>query len=138
MKKYLVVQTVAIYLLVVGYAAHAERITDEKILQTGQSLFMENCAVCHGDKAQGVVEDWQTPDADGKYPAPPLNGSAHTWHHSLKGLMNTVSNGTQSIGGNMPAWKDKLTQDERLAIIVWLTSLWPDEIYAFWEKKNQQ
>jgi mono/diheme cytochrome c family protein len=125
-------------LLTIVGAVHAKRITDNKILQAGQTLFIENCAVCHGDKAQGAEKNWQTPDADGKYPAPPLNGSAHAWHHPLKGLMNTISNGTQSIGGNMPAWKDKLTQDESLSIIVWLTSLWPDEIYSFWEKKNQQ
>jgi hypothetical protein len=60
--------------------------------------------------AQGLAENWKQPGADGKYPAPPLNGTAHTWHHSAKGLVSTIQNGTISIGGNMPAWKGKLSR----------------------------
>lgn len=134
----LIIKIVVASLFTFTCVAPAERITDERILQSGESLFVNHCAVCHGDKAQGVVKNWQTPDINGKYPAPPLNGSAHAWHHPLKGLMNTIANGTQSIGGNMPAWEEKLTQDERLSIIVWLTSLWSDEVYQFWEQKNKQ
>lgn len=118
--------------------AQAARITDPEILQTGQRLFVHNCAACHGQKAQGLAKDWKQPDTSGKYPPPPLNGTAHTWHHSAKGLVNTIQNGTISIGGSMPAWKDKLSKKESLHIVIWLTSLWPDEIYQAWWKRNKQ
>ena len=34
----------------------------------------------------------------------------------------------------MPAWKDVLSDDEIDAIITWLTSLWPDQIYQHWRE----
>lgn len=36
----------------------------------------------------------------------------------------------------MPAWKDKLSDQEILLIINWITSLWPDEIYDAWLERN--
>lgn len=35
----------------------------------------------------------------------------------------------------MPAWKEKLSSDEILLIINWITSLWPDEIYQIWREQ---
>ena len=113
-----------------------ERITDPMLLETGEKLFQENCAVCHGNKAQGTVENWQVAGEDGKFPPPPLNGTAHTWHHPITGLASTINNGTLAIGGSMPAWKDKLSEDEIFSIIVWISSLWPDEIYGAWMQRN--
>lgn len=110
---------------------------DPKELAQGQTLFREHCAVCHGANAEGTVRDWQKRDADGKLPPPPLNGTAHAWHHSTQVLYRTIRDGTQHLGGSMPPWKDKLTDDEILLIIQWLISLWPDEIYEIWLKQNQ-
>jgi mono/diheme cytochrome c family protein len=117
--------------------AQAARITDPVILQKGMQLFVQNCAACHGQNAQGLAKDWKQPGADGRYPPPPLNGTAHTWHHSAKSLVNTIQNGTISIGGNMPAWKGKLSKKDSLHIVIWLTSLWPNEIYQAWWKRNK-
>jgi len=117
--------------------AQSSRITDPAILQQGHSLFVENCAACHGENAQGTVKNWQQPGADGKLPPPPLNGTAHTWHHSIKDLAHTIQNGTIGIGGSMPAWQGKLSEDETFDIIVWLSSLWPDEIYDAWMERNK-
>ena len=118
--------------------ADSHRGYDINMLNAGQSLYKNNCAVCHGVNAESTVQNWQVRGQDGKMPPPPLNGTAHTWHHPLPGLMHTIRNGTQSIGGNMPPWKDKLTDDEIFSIVVWLTSLWPDEIFSAWMKRNQQ
>lgn len=126
-----------VVIMPVNAQTQAARITDPIILQNGQQLFAQNCAACHGQKAQGLTKDWKQLDADGKYPPPPLNGTAHTWHHSAKGLVNTIQNGTISIGGNMPAWKGKLSKKDSLHIVIWLTSLWPDEIYQAWWKRNK-
>ena len=118
--------------------AQSQRIEDPALLATGKQLFQTNCSSCHGDLAQGIVTDWQKPGADGKYPAPPLNGTAHTWHHSISALAGTIQNGTIGLGGSMPAWKGKLSEDDTFAIIIWLTSLWPDEIYEAWMERNKQ
>lgn len=45
--------------------------------QLGQVTFEKNCASCHGKSGQGLVKDWKQRQADGKFPAPPVNGTAH-------------------------------------------------------------
>ncbi len=110
---------------------------DIKAFNRGQKLYLQNCASCHGKQAQGTT-NWQQPDEDGKYPAPPLNGTAHTWHHSPKVLLNTIKNGTGKIGGNMPAWKGRLTDQEIMDILVWIQAQWPDEIYTVWYNNFMQ
>ena len=117
--------------------AQSNRITDSVLLQKGQNLFRQNCAACHGDNAKGTVENWQKPGSDGKLPPPPLNGTAHTWHHSIRGLAQTIQNGTLEIGGSMPPWRGKLSEDDTFAIIIWLSSLWPDDIYNAWMERNR-
>ncbi|MBE0494633.1 MAG: cytochrome c [Thiomicrospira sp.] len=100
----------------------------------GQNVFIQNCAVCHGDQAQGLTKDWKQTLADGTYPAPPLNGSAHAWHHPLKILLRTIQNGGVPLGGTMPGFKDRLSQSEQLAAIAYFQSFWSDEIYQAWLK----
>jgi mono/diheme cytochrome c family protein len=102
----------------------------------GRQVFKDNCAVCHGDKGQGLVEDWKKPQADGKFPAPPLNGSAHAWHHSKELLLRTVNNGGIPLGGTMPAFNDQLSNDEKEAVLAHVMSLWPDKVYKAWRKRN--
>jgi mono/diheme cytochrome c family protein len=97
----------------------------------GQKLYQANCAQCHGKQGQGA-KDWRQPDENGKNLAPPLNGSGHTWHHSSKALTNVIRNGTAKIGGNMPAWKEKLSNSEIKLILTWIKAQWSDEIYTAW------
>ena len=108
-----------------------DRSTDPIAYSKGQKLYLKNCAACHGKFGEGA-KDWRTADKDGKYSAPPLNGSGHTWHHSTKSLTNTIRNGTGKIGGNMPAWKDKLSNREIKLILTWIVAQWPDELYSAW------
>ena len=103
----------------------------------GARLYQLNCAKCHGKDAEGN-KDWRRPDENGKNPPPPLNGNGHTWHHSNKSLTNTIKNGTVKIGGNMPAWKDKLSNGEIKLILRWITAQWPDEIYTAWYNLHHQ
>jgi mono/diheme cytochrome c family protein len=101
----------------------------------GQTIFTKNCMDCHGNKAQGIAEDWRKPLANGKYPAPPLNGTAHGWHHSPKVLLNSINNGGEKFGGWMPAFKDKLSEKEKLAVLDYLYSLWPKEIQQKYDRR---
>lgn len=99
----------------------------------GGKLFHQHCATCHGDAGQGHP-NWQRPGPDGKYPAPPLNGTGHAWHHPTVALKQVIKQGTLNRGGNMPAWGDKLSDDEIGAIVEWFKSRWPDELYAAWAR----
>ena len=114
-----------------------DRSVDPIQYSQGQKLFQLNCAICHGKNAEGA-KDWRKPDKDGKNPAPPLNGTGHAWHHSSKSLTNTIKNGTTKIGGNMPAWKDKLSDREIKLILTWIKAQWPDELYTAWYNRFYQ
>ena len=103
----------------------------------GYTLFQANCAVCHKPDASGTL-NWRNPDAQGKYPPPPLNGTAHTWHHPLSVLRMTVQRGGIALGGSMPGYADRLSADEIDAILAWVQSRWPDEIYVAWSQRNAQ
>ncbi len=97
----------------------------------GKRLFIDNCAECHGVAAQGT-KDWNKPEADGKYPPPPLNGKAHAWHHPMKGLKQSITRGGLAIGGSMPGFGDKLSDAETEAVISYFQSKWPQPTYQAW------
>ena len=97
----------------------------------GQALYQEHCAACHGAHAEGAP-NWEKPGPDGKYPAPPLNGTAHDWHHPQAVLVKTIKEGTVRLGGNMPAWSGKLSDGDVEAVIVWFQSRWPADVYKNW------
>lgn len=123
--------------LALSFSLRAEaRDFDFLKMKRGGKLFQQYCAACHGKKAEGAV-NWQQRDKDGKFPAPALNGTAHAWHHPTSVLMDVINNGTQRIGGNMPPWKDKLTEAQIRDIIAWFQAKWSDEIYAVWYRNNK-
>jgi len=106
------------------------------LIASGKQVFTENCQICHGVNAGGTVKQWQKPGADGKYPAPPLNGTAHAWHHDIKNLKATIDRGGVPLGGTMPAFKNKLSDEQKTAVIAYIQSLWPEEIYQAWKQRN--
>lgn len=110
---------------------------DFEQVQRGAQLFQQSCAQCHGQQGEGAP-NWRQRNADGKFPPPPLNGSGHTWHHPMQALKFTIKNGTEKIGGSMPAWKGKLSDEEINDIIAWFQSKWPDEIYSAWYQNDQR
>jgi mono/diheme cytochrome c family protein len=118
-------------------AVVAARWYTEQQLEQGQALFLANCATCHGQRAEGTAE-WRKTDADGNYPPPPLNGSAHAWHHSLAILERSISMGGVPNGGVMPGFAGKLSPEEMQATIAYFQHFWPDEIYARWLKINSR
>ena len=107
------------------------------LLQRGRELYLKNCTVCHGINAEGSP-DWRHRDADGKFPPPPLNGTGHAWHHPQRALMDTIKNGTQRLGGNMPPWKDRLSDAEIELIILWFQTQWPDQLYEAWQRMDRE
>jgi mono/diheme cytochrome c family protein len=110
----------------------AARKLDPKKIARGKATYTKNCASCHGPNGE-ATPGWRIPAADGRYPPPPLDGSAHAWHHSTETLETMIRVG--SPGAGMPAWDGKLTKQEIDDVIVWIKSLWPDEVYDIWYKE---
>ncbi|MBN4080200.1 c-type cytochrome [Beggiatoa alba] len=103
----------------------------------GGKLYKQNCAQCHGNSAEGNP-DWRSRSADGKWLPPPLNGAGHTWHHSKQLLMTIITHGTLQEGGTMPGWGDTLSAQEIDAILTWVQSKWPEDIYTRWLEINRR
>ncbi|MFT6914239.1 MAG: mono/diheme cytochrome c family protein [Motiliproteus sp.] len=99
----------------------------------GEQVYQSYCASCHGTKAEATPQ-WIKPDADGRYPPPPLNGTAHAWHHPFPVLKKTINEG---VAGRMPAWQDTLSDADVDAVIAWFQSLWPDEGYQIWQRRHK-
>lgn len=106
----------------------------EQQLELGQQVFLTHCAQCHGDSAQGLHEDWKAKLPDGSFPPPPLNGTAHAWHHPLPVLVDVINDGGVALGGNMPGFQTVLTEQEKLAVIAFFQNYWTAEVYSNWIK----
>jgi len=103
----------------------------------GSRLFARNCASCHGATGEGAA-NWRQRGNDGFFPPPPLNGSGHAWHHSLKVLRASIERGGAGVGGAMPAFKDQLSREQQDAIIAYMQSHWPEEIYRIWARQIER
>ena len=121
-----------------GFVASTEEETPEAPsasgIAVGMTTFAENCAVCHGDAGQGHP-DWQSSNADGTLNPPPLNGDGHTWHHSDGVLYRIVRDGgaipsQPNFKSGMPAFGDKLTQQEIVDVLAHIKSLWEGKSFA--------
>ncbi|MDH3635019.1 MAG: cytochrome c [Gammaproteobacteria bacterium] len=129
---------IVLLLLVTSFnSVAAERWFTQEVVDYGAPRYQKNCAVCHGVNAEGTKE-WKKPDENGNYPPPPLNGTAHAWHHSIPQLARSIKEGGIKLGGVMPAFVDKLSDQEVLAVIAYFQSKWPDEVYKVWHDRNMQ
>jgi mono/diheme cytochrome c family protein len=109
-------------------AAHG---LDTRLVARGNDIYKANCAVCHGVNAEGAP-NWQRKGPDGKLPPPPLDANGHAWHHPGAWIRDMIRQGSVARGGNMPAWEGKLGDDDIAAVIAWIQSRWPEEIYRSW------
>lgn len=109
-----------------------QRDLEPAVVVRGRELYAAHCASCHGAFAEGTP-DWRKRHADGTFPPPPLDGSAHAWHHPDQLLLRIMRDGGQSYGptyrGAMPPMGKVVNAQERLAILQYLKSLWPDEAW---------
>ncbi len=106
----------------------------------GRQLYMANCASCHGADLEGQP-DWMTRNENGRLPAPPHDESGHTWHHSDKQLFTITKFGLQAISpgyeSDMPAFEDKLTDDEIRLILQYIRSTWPERARAYQAERSK-
>jgi len=138
MKK-LIIATVVIIFAMGYYFVNAKgdnaRWYTKNQVATGKKLFAVNCASCHGANAEKSL-NWRQKLADGSYPPQPLNGSAHSWHHSFAQLINQINNGGAQYGGTMPGFRGVLNDEEKKDIISYFQSFWNDQIYKAWYKHS--
>ena len=108
--------------------------TDQAVIAEGQGLYDAHCAACHGADLEGQ-DNWRSPGADGKLPAPPHDETGHTWHHPDAQLFMITKYGTEALVGgnyrsNMIGFDDILTDDEIIAVLAYIKSTWPADIQA--------
>lgn len=133
MNNYRLVMTgICLFLISATTPAQEARWYDATQIDRGQVVFQQNCASCHGANGEAQT-GWK--EATGEASAPPLNGSAHTWHHSLKQLKKTIQKGSLQLGGSMPAFEEKLSDQDIDSVIAYFQSIWPEETYVSWSGK---
>ncbi len=104
------------------------------LVELGGRVYADNCAACHGANGEGQA-DWRQRKADGKLPAPPLNGSGHTWHHPDDHLFAVVAKGIEALApagyeSDMRAFGDELSEREIRAVFAYVKDWWPAEVRA--------
>ena len=115
-----------------------ERKLDPAQAARGKAVYEKYCLECHGVDGRGQPGDWRIRDADGHFPPPPLDDSAHAWHHPTAVLLEVIREGSPQGQGKMPAWKDTLPEAEMQDVVAYIKSLWSDEVYQLWWKMEQQ
>jgi mono/diheme cytochrome c family protein len=104
----------------------------------GRAVYDQHCAECHGTAGKGQPGDWRVRDADGMFPPPPLDDSAHAWHHPTAVLLQVIREGSPQGQGKMPAWNGKLSEQEMQDVVSYIKSLWSDEVFQHWLEMEQQ
>lgn len=121
-----------------GRDAVVERESDPAQVARGKAVYAQYCIECHGADGKGQAGDWRVRDADGHFPPPPLDDSAHAWHHPTAVLLEVIREGSPQGEGKMPAWKGRLTEQQMQDVVAYIKSLWSDEVYALWLKMERQ
>jgi mono/diheme cytochrome c family protein len=118
--------------------APADRGLEPAQVARGLAVYEAHCLACHGTGGKGQPGDWRVRDVDGHYPPPPLDDSAHAWHHPTAVLLEVIRDGSPPGEGKMPAWQGRLSEREMHDVVAYIKSLWSDEVYALWWKLEQQ
>lgn len=109
----------------------------------GEGLYREHCAACHGARLEGQPE-WRRRLPNGRLPAPPHDASGHTWHHPNELLINIVRDGMvppwapEGYASDMPGFGAALGDDGIRAVLAFIQSTWPAEVWAAREQMVRQ
>ncbi|MHB8068558.1 MAG: c-type cytochrome [Desulfobaccales bacterium] len=107
-----------ILLLLIAGLALAQGPGQEELLKQGREIFSDNCAQCHRSNGEGLP---------GTFPA--LNKNPFVVGDPQP-VIATVLNGRKGKLGQMPAWKDKLSDREIAAAITYIRHAWSNQATA--------
>jgi mono/diheme cytochrome c family protein len=107
---------------------------DAEQVALGQSIYVANCAACHGANLEGQA-DWRIRKANGRLPAPPHDETGHTWHHPDQTLFEITKYGLgkyapEGYQTDMLAFQGVLTDEQIWATLAFIKSRWPEHILA--------
>jgi len=88
---------------------------DTAAIDAGRATFQANCAICHGPRGLG-----DGPAAFTLSPRP-VNLQVHVPQHATGEIFYWISEGVAGTG--MPAWKEKLSEEQRWQIVRYLQAL---------------
>ncbi len=96
------------------------------LIEKGALLYQANCQSCHGGATGGKLRDIP----------PPHNANGHTWHHADQQLTDMILNGISFSleEQKMPAFKDKLTEEDVKAVLAYIKTWWTEEQRS-WQRK---
>ncbi len=132
------------FLLALATPATADHELEDRDTVAGHSLYVENCASCHGTDLKGQP-DWQATNADGVLPAPPHDKTGHTWHHDNKLLFDYTKlggkaalavRGVADFNSGMPAFEGALSDDDIWNILAYIRSTWPKRLQKVQASRN--
>jgi mono/diheme cytochrome c family protein len=132
--KFLKLTVIAILSLAAPTVLSADHELLERDITTGEQLYQQQCASCHGANLEGQP-NWRSPNDDGVLPAPPHDSSGHTWHHDntllfeytkLGGRGALAVRGIVDFNSGMPAFDGVITDDEIWDILAYIRSTWPE------------
>jgi mono/diheme cytochrome c family protein len=103
-------------------------------IAAGRALYAEHCASCHGANLEGQP-NWQEPLPNGRMPAPPHDGSGHTWHHPDEVLFRITREGVSAVvpgyDSDMPAFQGVLSDDDIRAVLAFIKSTWSERARSY-------
>ncbi len=123
--------------------AHAAGTNDVDIV-AGERIYVEYCASCHGANLEGE-ENWRSPGADGRLPAPPHDETGHTWHHADSLLFDYTKLGGKALmatkgiefDSGMPGFSDQLSDPEIHNVLAYIKSTWPERIQKIQAERSE-
>ncbi|RYH07173.1 cytochrome c [Tropicimonas sp. IMCC6043] len=116
-----------------GLSFLGEPVTPAQI-ESGEALYAENCASCHGENREGQP-DWRRRLETGRMPAPPQDGTGHSFTHTDADLFAMTKFGIIAVvpgyESDMPAFEGVLSDPEIAHILSFLKAGWPKEKRRF-------
>lgn len=138
--RFLGVATIIALIITVSWISYERHAVETEIkadrfnaaqVSLGKSLYLANCAFCHGDNLEGK------PGWDGRYPgggrpALPLDGETAITRLSDQDIMDVTKYGGQPFSpadyrNDMPGFEMQLSDADIWAIVAFIKSRWSDD-----------
>ncbi len=92
-------------------------------VENGETLYQAYCVSCHGVSGIGERPDDIYATDEYGFVAPPLDDSAHAFHHTDDALAEMILEGS-SRNPRMMGWKTALSKEDAEDVVAYIKSLW--------------